>query len=46
MSPNHKEALLDVTELTVYFNTDRGEVKALDRVELSVAKGEIVGLIG
>ena len=46
MAPNHKEALLDVSELTVYFNTDRGEVKALDRVELSVAKGEIVGLIG
>lgn len=46
MPPNHQEALLDVTELTVYFNTDRGEVKALDRVQLSVAKGEIVGLIG
>jgi len=46
MSPIQREALLDVTELTVHFNTDRGEVKALDRVELSVAKGEIVGLIG
>ena len=46
MSPDHKENLLDVTALTVYFNTDRGVVKALDRVELSVAKGEILGLIG
>ena len=46
MAPDHREILLDVTELTVHFNTDRGEVKALDRVELSVAQGEIVGLIG
>ena len=46
MSPNDEETLLDVTDLTVHFSTDRGMVKALDRVELSVAKGEIVGLIG
>jgi peptide/nickel transport system ATP-binding protein len=46
MSLNHRENLLNVTALTVYFNTDRGVVKALDRVELSVAKGEILGLIG
>jgi peptide/nickel transport system ATP-binding protein len=46
MSPNHRETLLDVSELTVHFHTDRGEVKALDQVALSVAKGEIVGLIG
>jgi peptide/nickel transport system ATP-binding protein len=46
MSSNAEETLLDVTALTVYFHTDRGVVKALDRVELRVAKGEIVGLIG
>ena len=46
MSPNHSETLLEVTALTVCFHTDRGVVKALDRVELSLAKGEIVGLIG
>jgi peptide/nickel transport system ATP-binding protein len=46
MSLDQREILLDVAELTVYFSTDQGEVKALDRVKLSVAKGEIVGLIG
>jgi len=46
MSADHRQNLLDVTDLTVHFNTDRGMVKALDRVELRVAKAEIVGLIG
>ena len=46
MSQNQRQPLLEVSELTVYFYTDRGEVKALDRVELGVAAGEVVGLIG
>lgn len=43
---NHKESLLCVRGLTVHFYTDRGVVKALDSTELSVGKGEVVGLIG
>jgi peptide/nickel transport system ATP-binding protein len=43
-SPDH--ILLNVSRLTVHFHTDRGIVKALDRADLRVAKGEVVGLIG
>jgi peptide/nickel transport system ATP-binding protein len=46
MPPYPTKTLLEVDKLTVYFNTDRGVVKALDRAELSVAKAEVVGLIG
>ena len=40
------KSLLEVTDLTVHFFTDRGVVKALDGAELRVGKGEVVGLIG
>jgi peptide/nickel transport system ATP-binding protein len=40
------EPLLSARNVTVHFNTDRGDVQALDRVELYVGKGEVVGLIG
>ncbi len=43
---NRKEPLLAVDNLTVHFHTDRGVVQALDRAELRIGKGEIVGLIG
>ncbi|UCD35924.1 MAG: ABC transporter ATP-binding protein [Nitrospiraceae bacterium] len=46
MSQEHRESLLEVTNLSVYFHTDRGVVKALDGAELRVGKGEVVGLIG
>jgi len=46
MKLNQKEPLLEVTNLTVHFHTDRGVVKALDSAELRVGKGEVVGLIG
>lgn len=46
MRLNQKETLLSVSNLTVHFATDRGVVKALDRAELSVGRGEVVGLIG
>jgi peptide/nickel transport system ATP-binding protein len=46
MDLNQKDALLSVSCLTVHFYTDRGVVKALDRAEISVGRGEIVGLIG
>ncbi len=46
MDSNQKELLLEVSNLTVHFHTDRGVVKALDAAELRVKRGEIVGLIG
>jgi len=46
MRLNQKETLLSVSNLTVHFATDRGVVSALDRAELSVGRGEVVGLIG
>jgi peptide/nickel transport system ATP-binding protein len=38
--------LLDVRDLTVEFTTRRGIVRAVERVSLSVAKGETVGIVG
>ncbi len=38
--------ILSVRDLTVYFSSPRGEVKAVDGVDLDVAEGEIVGLAG
>lgn len=39
-------ALLEVRDLRVYYQTLRGEVKALDGVTFSVDEGEIMGLAG
>ncbi|MFZ5692717.1 MAG: dipeptide ABC transporter ATP-binding protein [Pseudomonadota bacterium] len=38
--------LLDVRDLTVEFMTRRGIVKAVQHVNISVAKGETVGIVG
>src|SRR3954464_7651330 len=38
--------LLDVRDLTVEFATRRGTVRAVEKVSLSVAKGETVGIVG
>src|SRR5512144_2452881 len=38
--------LLDVRDLTVEFNTRRGIVQAVRHVDLSIAKGETVGIVG
>jgi peptide/nickel transport system ATP-binding protein len=38
--------LLDVRDLTVEFMTRRGVVKAVQHVNISVAKGETVGIVG
>jgi len=38
--------LLDVTGLKTQFHTNRGTVKAVDNVDLSIGEGEIVGLVG
>ena len=38
--------LLDVRDLTVEFATRRGIVRAVQHIDLSVAKGETVGIVG
>jgi peptide/nickel transport system ATP-binding protein len=38
--------LLDVHDLTVEFATRRGVVRAVQRVNLSIARGETVGIVG
>jgi peptide/nickel transport system ATP-binding protein len=38
--------LLEVRELTVEFTTRRGIVRAVEQVDLSVARGETIGIVG
>jgi peptide/nickel transport system ATP-binding protein len=38
--------LLDVRDLTVEFHTRRGTVRAVQHINISVAKGETVGIVG
>ena len=38
--------LLDVRDLTVEFHTRRGTVRAVEHVNITVAKGETVGIVG
>jgi peptide/nickel transport system ATP-binding protein len=40
------DAVLTVKDLKLVFHTYQGDVKALDGVNLSVKKGEIIGLVG
>src|ERR1700710_648756 len=40
------QPLLDVNDLTVEFATRRGTVRAVQQVDLSVAKGQTVGIVG
>ena len=40
------QPLLDVQDLTVEFTTRRGIVKAVQHVDLTIAKGETVGIVG
>jgi peptide/nickel transport system ATP-binding protein len=39
-------ALLEVNDLTVEFATRRGTVRAVEKVNISVAKGETLGIVG
>src|SRR5580704_4129668 len=38
--------LLDVHDLTVEFSTRRGAVRAVEHVDIRIAKGETVGIVG
>jgi peptide/nickel transport system ATP-binding protein len=40
------QPLLDIADLTVEFTTRRGIVKAVQHVNISVAKGETLGIVG
>jgi peptide/nickel transport system ATP-binding protein len=44
--PARTEEILKVSDLRVTFHTYAGDVKALDGVELTVKKGELLGLVG
>ena len=41
-----KEAILDVQDLTTYFYTEEGVVKAVEGVSFKILEGETLGLVG
>jgi oligopeptide/dipeptide ABC transporter ATP-binding protein len=43
---NKKDTLLEVRNLKTYFYTEDGVVKAVDGVDISVGRGEVLGLVG
>jgi len=43
---NKKDILLDVRNLHTYFYTEDGVVKAVDGVDFTVGRGEVLGLVG
>jgi len=46
MSAAAGDTVLEIRDLTVVFRTERGRLKALDRVALDVPRGGIVGIVG
>jgi peptide/nickel transport system ATP-binding protein len=46
MAPTASEPLLDIRGLKTHFRTDDGMVRAVDGVDLTVARGETVSVVG
>ncbi len=46
MTNNDKETLLEITGLKTHYFTEDGTVKAVDGVDISVKRGEVLGLVG
>lgn len=44
--PAEESHLLRIKDLALEFHTERGDVQALDGVNLSLARGEVLGLVG
>ena len=44
--PRPPDRILDVCDLSVAYASDRGAVVAVDRVDLSLARGEFLGIVG
>lgn len=40
------ESLLSISNLTVHFHTEEGVVEAVDRADLTIRPGEIMGMVG
>ena len=38
--------LLEIADLTVSFDSDAGEIQAVDHINLTIRAGEVVGLVG
>jgi len=43
---NNTDLLLEVSNLKTYFYTESGVVKAVDGVDITVGRGEVLGLVG
>ena len=46
MDDSKSEVLLEIRNLKTYFYTEEGVVKAVDGVDLTVKRGEVLGLVG
>lgn len=44
--PDRMNPILDIQNLSVAFDTDEGPLTAVDNVSFSIAKGEVLGLVG